>query len=180
MATTEVWDNDDNLVIKFGTERSKRARAGAVRTAGPVHTLTMDVTFQDIMDNDPVGAGFDVDSDGGGTFDSFSGMQSFIPANSIVTRSTFFALTDWADSAGTMDIDIGTYTKAGVAITADGLHSAILEAELDAGDLHVGDGGHIGADVGANDAYIVIDDTAAATLITGTARLVVEYIPPLA
>ena len=179
MATTEIWDNDDGLVIKFGTERSKQPRAGEVVTAGAVKTLTMDVGFADVLNNVP-GAGFDVDSDAGGNFDSFSGFQAFIPANSIVTRSTFFALTDWADSSGTMDLDIGTYQKDGTAITADGLHSAILEAELDAGDLHVGDGGHIGADVGANDAYIVIDDTAAATLITGTARLVVEYIPPLA
>ncbi len=179
MATTEVWDNDDNLVIKFGTERSKQPRAGEVRTAGAVQTITMDVDFSDVLNNAP-GAGFDVDSDVGGNFDSFSGFQAFIPANALVTRSTFYALTDWADSAGTMDIDIGTYQKDGTAITADGLHSAILEAELDAGDLHVGDGGHIGADIGANDAYIVIEDTAAATLSSGTARLVVEYIPQLA
>ncbi len=180
MATTEVWDNDDGLVIKFGTERSKQPRAGEVRVAGPVHTRTMDVDFSDLQNNVP-GAGFDVDSDLGGTFDSFSGMQAFIPANSLVVRSTFFALTDWADSTGTMDIDVGTYRKDGTVIVDDDLHSAILEAELDAGDLHVGDGGAIGADIGVFDAYIVVEQTAGSvTLTSGTARLVVEYIPPLA
>ena len=179
MATTEVWSNDDGLVIKYGTERSKQPRAGVTQGYGAVETLTMDVDFSDVLNNAP-GAGFDVDSDAGGNFDSFSGHQAFIPANALVVRSTFYALTDWADSAGTMDIDIGTYQKDGTVIDADGLHSAILEAELDAGDLHVGDGAQIGADVGANDAYIVVQDTAAATLSSGTARLVVEYIPQLA
>ncbi len=179
MATTDVWSNDDGLVIKSGTERSKVARAGEVRTAGPVHVLTMDLDFADFNANLP-GVGFDLDSDEGGNYDSFSGFQAFIPANSLVVRSTFFALTDWADSAGTMDIDVGTYRKDGTVITADGLHSAIVEADIDAGDLHVGDGGHIGADVGAFDAYIALVETAGSvTFSGGTGRLVVEFIPPL-
>ena len=179
MATTEVWDNDDGLVVKFGTERSKQPRAGEVSTTGAVHTLTMDLDFADIENNSTLGAGFDVDSDVGGNFDSFSGMQAFIPANSLVIRATFFALTDWADSAGTMDIDVGTYQKDGTVIDANGLIDNMLEAALDAGDLVEGAGAHISNDVGANDAYIVVDDTGDATLSSGTARLVVEYIPPL-
>ena len=178
MATTEVWDNDDNLTVKFGTERSKQPRAGELSTLGAVKTLTMDVDFSDVLDNAP-GAGFDVDSDAGGNFDSFSGMQAFIPANSLVIRATFFALTDWADSAGTMDIDVGTYQRDGTAIDANGLIDAMLEAALDAGDLVEGAGAQISTDVGANDAYIVIEDTASATLSSGTGRLVVEYIAPL-
>lgn len=180
MATTEVWDNDDGLVIKFGVERSKRGRAGEINSLGAVHTLTWDVDFADIEDNGAVGAGFDVDSDAGGNYDSFSGFQSFIPANAKVISATIFALTDWADSAGTMDLDLGVYQKDGTVIDADGLVVNTLEAALDAGDLVVGAGSLIGATVGANDAYLVWDDTGDATLSTGTARIVVEYIPQLA
>lgn len=180
MATTEVWDNDDGLVIKFGVERSKRARAGEVKTSGPVHVLTMDLNYAQIEDNSTLGAGFDVDSDAGGNYDSFSGFQAFIPANALVISATFFALTDWADSAGTMDIDVGVYQKDGTVIDADGLIANMLEAALDAGDLVVGAGALIAADVGTNDAYIVIDDTGDATLSSGTGRLVIEYIPQLA
>ncbi len=180
MATTEVWDNDDGLIVKFGTERSKQPRAGTIQSAGAVHTLTMDFNFSDVENNGALGAGFDVDSDEGGNFDSFSGMQAFIPANAKVISCTLFALTDWADSSGTMDFDVGTYQKDGTVIDADGLIVNALEAALDAGDLVIGGGAQVGADVGGNDAYIVVDDTGAATLSAGTARLVVEYIPQLA
>lgn len=179
MATTEIWDNDDGLVIKFGTERSKQPRAGEVRTAGPVHTLTMDVDFSDLLNNAP-GAGFDVDSDAGGDFDSFSGMQTFIPAGSLVTRATFFALTDWADSAGTMDIDVGAYQKDGTAIDADGFIANMLEGVLDVGELVEGAGALVSTTIGLLDAYVVIQDVGVATLSAGTGRLVIEYIPPLA
>ncbi len=179
MATTEIWDNDDGLVIKFGTERSKQPRAGEVVTAGAVKTLTMDVGFADVLNNVP-GAGFDVDSDAGGNFDSFSGFQAFIPASSLVIRATFFALTDWADSAGTMDIDVGVYQKDGTAIDADGLIVAMLEGDLDVGELVEGAGAIVGTTVGLLDAYIAITETGSATLSAGTGRLVVEYIAPLA
>ncbi len=177
MATTEVWDNDDGLVIKFGRERSASARAGEVRTAGPLHILTMDFDFADV--ERALGAGFDVDSDAGGDFDSFSGMQTFIPANSLVTRATLFALTDWADSAGTMNIDIGTYQKDGTGINTTGIDAAIVEAALDAGDLVECNGAVVGTFVGANDAYIGVIESNSATLSAGTARLVIEYMPPL-
>ncbi len=177
MTTTEVWSNDDGLVVKFGTERSKSPRAGEVRTAGPVHVLTMDFDFNDV--ERALGAGFDLDSDGGADFDSFSGMQAFIPANSLVTRATLFALTDWADSSGTMNIDIGTYQKDGTSIGTTDIDAAILEAALDAGDLVECNGALVGAALGANDAYIGIIESNSATLSAGTARLVIEYIPPL-
>ncbi len=177
MATTEIWDNDDGLVIKFGTERSASPRAGEVSTLGAVKTLTMDVDFADL--ERALGAGFDVDSDAGGDFDSFSGFQAFIPASSLVTRATFFALTDWADSAGTMDIDVGVYQKDGTAIDADGLIVAMLEGDLDVGELVEGAGAIVGTTVGLLDAYIAITETASATLSAGTGRLVVEYIAPL-
>lgn len=178
MAVKERWANDDGLNVKFGLAINEKAHAGVVNKGGGVWELHMVFDFNDAQVSAAnAGAGFDKSSDGV-ILDQFSGFQGFIPANSLVTRSTLFALTDWADSSGTMDFDIGTYQRDGTAIDADGLHSAILEAELDAGDLHVGDGNQIGADVGANDAYIGVVDTAAATLSSGTARLVVEFIPP--
>lgn len=180
MAVSELWDNADGLHVKFGTEKNKKAQPGLVNKGGGVWELHFRFDFRDVQASAAnTGAGFDKSSNGV-IRDQFSTMQAFIPANSLIVRATLHALTDWADSSGTMDIDIGTYTVAGAEIDANGLMDNTLEGALDAGDIVVGAGNQIGADVGAADAYIGVVDAAAATLSSGTAFLVVEFIPPTA
>lgn len=100
-------------------------------------------------------------------------MGAAVPANSLITKATLIVQEAFVGATATLDV--GTYSKAGTAIDADGLVAAAAVASLTADTDIAGAGAQIGAVVTA-DCYIAATyNTAAFT--AGTARLVVTYIP---
>lgn len=103
--------------------------------------------------------------------------DAFIPAGSYITKAYFIVTTGFT-STGAATLTIGTQTKAGADIDADGIDATIALTSLNtAGKVIACDGAQVGAaiTVGAADAYIsVISATEVYTAGAGT--LVVEYI----
>lgn len=128
---------------------------------------------------------FDQDAGGGTTPDSFSGRQACIPAGATILSAVLVVNTTFA---GGTNLAIGTYTKAGVAIDADGIFTTsnltVAANKLDAGKVWSADGVDVirtsgsfdGSCVdGSNEAYLYVTPTG--TFTAGSARLIVQYIP---
>jgi hypothetical protein len=102
--------------------------------------------------------------------------QVCIPAGAYVVRTTLQVDTAWT---GGTDLQVGTTRQDGTtAIDLDGFHTAaqLVTANLTAGAVLAGGGADIGTVVDAsNDAYIKV--TPNGTYTTGSARLIVDYIP---
>lgn len=102
--------------------------------------------------------------------DSGNAMLIEIPANSYIESAVLKVGTAWA---GGTNIVVGLEQTDGTVIDADGLHAAIVTANLTANSIHVGAGALIGASSGANNAIVAV--VATGTYTAGDARLVVTY-----
>lgn len=100
-----------------------------------------------------------------------------IPANSIIT-SAYLEVNAAFTATGAATLSLGVQLTDGTASSAVGLDT-LAKAVLTAKSWHVLDGALIGATVGVADVQISIDD-ATDVFLTGTARLIVEYIEPQA
>lgn len=167
------YTNADGLALRIGGASPLTYGVGESSNRGSVHkTMYIDFDYANYPN-------YDKDANNDGTMDSFSGQTPAIPAGATVHRA--FMQVKAAVTGGTATgIDIGLYTKAGVAIDADGIAAAAgaggVLSGLTANTTVVCAGALASNDnIGTADAYIKF--TPNGTLTAGTGRLVIEYIP---
>jgi len=102
--------------------------------------------------------------------DDGNSMLIEVPANSYVESALLKVGTAWV---GGTNLVVGLEQTDGTVIDADGLHAAIVTANLTANSIHVGGGALVGASSGANDAIVSVVTTG--TYTAGDARLVVTF-----
>lgn len=107
-----------------------------------------------------------------------SNLQFVLPANCTIVSARLIVDTAFTSTSTTTDLEIGLYTSAGVAIDADGLLTAVnAESAVIAvaGAVVTGTGALVGKTIGATAGELVVAATVA-DLLTGAARLIVEYV----
>jgi len=105
-------------------------------------------------------------------------LQFVIPANATVVSAKLYVDVAFTSTSTTTDLVVGLYTGAGVAIDADGLVSASEATQTaigTAGNVVTGAGALVGKTIGASAGEVVVAPTVD-DLLTGKARLVVEYV----
>jgi hypothetical protein len=177
----KAWTNPDGLQVKFAnywndkTNFVNRPRATSMR--GMVKQLVIDY---DLVV--PAGVQYTADLNNDGTADGFDLMDTYLPAYASVLRTVLY-VTEAA--AGGTSISLGTFQKAGTAISATSLITATegAIANLDTlGARTIGAGtlnavANETASVGANDAYVGL--TVTGTFTAGKGKIIIEYIDPL-
>ena len=159
MAAPSFWTNGDGLRVRFGTLDSMNFRPAAVTEGSALKTIVLEFDYANYPQ-----------PNGSGVVD-----QVFIPAGAYVVRSTLQVDAAWT---GGTDLQIGTEQADGTDIDLDGFHTAAatVTANLTAGAVLAGGGADVGTVVdGTNNAYIKV--TANGTYTTGSARLIIDYIP---
>jgi hypothetical protein len=139
----------------FGPSAPDQKLGATMSSDGPYTTLEYVFTYDDLP-----GA------------DSGNAMVAKIPAGAQIKDSTMFVETAWL---GGTNITIGSVDLDGSADDPDGLHAAIVTANLTADSIHVGAGSLIGASSGAEDVNVIV--VATGTYTAGKSRLVVRYLP---
>ena len=105
-------------------------------------------------------------------------LEMSIPAYSKILSARFEVLTGFTSTSTTTDLDIGLQTAAGVEIDLDGFVTAAQATQTviaTRGNFVVGAGALVGASIGAAAGELVVTPTVA-DLLTGKARVIVEYI----
>ena len=168
-----IWTNADGLTVRMGGENPTTYNVGEAKNSGTVvKEVFIDFDYQNYPN-------YDKDANNDGTKDSFTGKTPALKAGSTIHRA--FIQVKAAITGGTATgIDIGLYTKAGAAISANGIATAAGQGALAgltanttvvcAGALATND------NIGTADAYIKF--TPNGTLTAGSGRLVIEYIEP--
>ena len=155
-----AWTNADGLTVLMHGEQGEVKTQGT--TAGAHRTLVVEIPDASLIPSS--GA-------------TPAANDPFLPAGAYVTRATLM-VDEGFTSGGAATLTIGTYTKAGSSIDADGIDAAIaLGAINGAQEAVVCDGAQVGGTVrvGAADAYVQLNyGTAAFT--AGAGKLVIEYI----
>jgi len=170
------FTNKDGLTRHYGPQTPRDKAYQVVSVGGGIKQLVVDFSYDDLP-------GFDADAGGGSTPDSFSEAIPYIPAGATILDATFLVCDAFA---GGTSYTVGTYTKAGVAIDADGIFtaSALPLANIDAdGDVVTPDGVDVVKTSGtfdgsavdtANDAYLVV--AASGSFTDGQARMVITFL----
>jgi len=148
---TEILNGVRNY---YGPQAAEHKVPGLIETDGVTREQVIDFAYDDL----PAAS-----ADGS--------RNIVIPANSLIVSSRLHVVT--AAAGGTSYI-IGTYTTAGVAVDANGLHTTILTAALSSKAWLVGGGAQVGATVGTSDVQIVVAATGGFT--AGHYRLILEYV----
>lgn len=108
-----------------------------------------------------------------------SNLQFSIPANARIVSAKLEIITGFTSTSTTTDLTIGLSTAAGVVISADGLITAAEATQTTiatAGNIIVGAAGALlNVTIGAAAGEVVVTPSVA-DLLTGRARLIVEYI----
>lgn len=179
---TKPWTNADGLQVEFGDFWSDPKnfvnRARAVNTLGAVKQIHVDVDLTRIADGTIT---YTADLNNDGTADGFSDKDVRLPAYASVLRVTYVAKTT---AVGGTSITVGTFTKTGTAIDADGLVTATegVTANMAIGERFFGNGAYVAATAGTASIGSVpgfIGITGAGTFTAGTGVLVIEYMEPL-
>lgn len=169
------FTNKDGLTRHYGPQTPRDKAYQVVRVGGGISQLVVDFSFDDLP-------GFDADAGGGSTPDSFSEAIPYIPAGATILDATFLVCDAFA---GGTSYAVGTYTKAGAAIDADGIFTgtALALANINAdGKVVSPDGVDVvktsgtfdGAAVSTTEnAYLVV--AATGTFTDGQARMVLTY-----
>ena len=150
---TEILNGVRNY---YGPQSVEDKVPGEIKTVGSTRELVLDFAYDDLP-----------------TYSANGSRDLLIPNDSLIVSSRLHVIT--AGASGT-SYTIGLYTAAGVAIDADGLHTAaqLPVASLTEDAWFVGGGALVGATVGATSGQIVV--TASGTFDAGVYRLIVEYI----
>lgn len=108
---------------------------------------------------------------------STSNMEQVIPANAKIVSAYLEILTAFTSTSTTTDLTVGLQTSAGTAIDDDGLITAVNASQttIAAAGLIVGTGALVGATIGTSAGELTVA-ASAADLLTGEARVIVEYI----
>lgn len=159
-----TWDNEDGLIIRFGTERAEVLDAAGGTANAAYKTLVHKFAFGDIATTDVTVP---------------NPNEAFLPADSVMMRATLYVTTGFVGATGVLDI--GLKTADGTNTDDDGIDAAIAVTALNVvgdtilcnGDLIVD--GDLTAVRFTEAQYIMTTwDTAAFT--AGAATLVVEYL----
>lgn len=105
-------------------------------------------------------------------------LQFVIPANATIVSAKLIVDTAFTSTSTTTDLEVGLYTSAGVAIDADGLLTAVNASQTAiavANSVVTGTGALVGLGIGASAGELVVA-ASSADLLTGSGRVVVEYI----
>mgnify|MGYP001564730379 CR=1 FL=1 len=111
---------------------------------------------------------------------STSKMEQVIPANAKVISAYLEIITAFTSTSTTTDLTVGLQDSAGSAIDDDGLLTAANASQTTiavAGALIVGTGALVGATIGTTAGELAVI-ASAADLLTGEARVIVEYMLP--
>lgn len=101
-----------------------------------------------------------------------------IPANSTIVSAKMYILTGFTSTSTTTDLTVGLEQDDGTVIDADGLIAATEATQTaiaTAGNAITGAGALVGVTVGSAAGELVVAPTVA-DLLTGKARVVVEYV----
>ena len=108
-----------------------------------------------------------------------SNLQHSIPANARILSATLEIITGFTSTSTTTDLTVGLSTAAGGVISADGLILATEATQTTiatAGNIIKGvAGGLLNVTIGTTAGEVVVASSAA-DLLTGKARLIVEYL----
>lgn len=162
-----TWRNSDGLIVRFGRDVGKRKassgiqRGSAVRTAGNVHELTLQVDLEGAARTT-----YTSDRNNDGTLDGFEvGLDTPLPSGAkILSVETVVLETP----AGGTTWEVGTFQVGGTAIDSDGLLAASAVNP-----------GAAGAQVGtvlSENGYVAA--TTVGTYTAGKVLLVVRFIIP--
>lgn len=105
-------------------------------------------------------------------------LQFVIPANATIVSAKLVIDTAFTSTSTTTDLEVGLYTSAGAAIDADGLLTAVNASQTTiavANSVITGSGILVGAGIGATAGELVVASSVA-DLLTGSGRVIVEYI----
>lgn len=149
----------------YGPRTTNEGLPASVATYGPTRVVELHFDYADANAGIPV---VDGDTDMG---------VLVIPANSLI-KAAYLHVTTAFTSSGSATLELGTEDSDGTTDDADGLDSLAVAA-LTVNSWHVLDGAKIGATSGVEDVQISIDD-ATEVFTAGEARLIVEYLPPVA
>lgn len=154
--TTTVLNGVRNF---YGPRGADKKFPALIKTEGYTKEMVLDFNYDDLPVSSADGA-----------------MVLSIPADSLILSSRLHVKTA---AAGGTSYTIGLATSAGVAIDADGLHTAAqaVTANLTEDAWLIGGGALVGATVGAAAGQIVV--AATGTFTAGSYRLIVEYVQPL-
>jgi len=147
--------NADGQLVRFGRDQGLRGSKTAVTTSTTkVNEMVLTV--------DLAGAArtvFSTDRNNDGTVDGFSGLDTPLPAGSVILSQDAIVITT---PAGGTNFVVGTYQVNGTAIDADGIRVA-------AGT----NGAQIGTQLAA-DSFVAVTTTG--TYTTGTVKIVIRYL----
>ena len=179
------WENSDGLTVLQPADLQANVnaenRGRTLRTAGGIKQIEMDVNFVKISGNG--GTNFSADKNNDGTNDGFHGGNLKLPAYASILRATMIATE--AATGGT-SFTVGVATEAGAEIDNDGIFTAtegVIANVNTIGKRTYGNGAYVAttagtASIGAADGYIRV--ATSGTFTAGKARLIIEYIDPLA
>lgn len=164
MAKANYWENDDGLVVGFGTRVSEGKRGGNVRTSGEKDQYVVEFSYDDLPE--------------GGALVDADGSYVRLPDNALVLDAYLEVLEAFA---GGTSYDIGLDEADGTAIDVDGLWDDLVLADINAvgersvARAHGGTNSGTLLDAAITDPAVLIV-TATGTFTAGRARVVVEYI----
>ncbi len=159
-----TWDNEDGLIIRFGTERAEVNDAAGGTSNAVYKTLVHKFAFGDIATTDVTVP---------------NPNEAFLPADSVMIRATLYVTTGFVGATGVLDI--GLKTASGSNTDDQGIDAAIAVTALNAvGDTIACNGALLAdADLTAvrfTEAQYIMTTWDTAAFTAGAATLVVEYL----
>ena len=105
-------------------------------------------------------------------------IEKSIPANSTIVSAVMYVDTAFTSTSTTTDLTVGFENAAGTEIDNDGLLTAVNASQTTVAVLNsviTGTGALVGTTIGTTAGELVVAPTVA-DLLTGSARVVVEYV----
>ena len=160
-----VYNNDDGLNIRFGTDQANRLLVGEPERAGSLRTLEVIIEFGNL----PLVAG------GPTTLDELASCA--IPSGALLKKGTIHVTTTFVGATATLDV--GLKQKDGTEIDHNGIFAAVAVADLAEGDEVDATGALIDAAATSVDGFISAEVNTA-DFTAGKGFMVLEYIVPRA
>lgn len=153
--------NVRNVTAHYGPRPTTKQYGGEITNDGPTRVIDF------VFDYDKLPAP--------GT----NNQQVIIPAYSKIISARFEVLTGFTSTSTTTDLLVGLQQADGTEIDNDGLITAAQATQTviaTRGNFIVGAGALVGVSIGAVAGEVVVAPNAA-DLLTGKARLIIEYLP---
>lgn len=166
---SEIWINDDGLVIRFGTEEAVFRNIGAYRSHGPRRFVEVIVQSDELPAHDETGP-------------TILNDQFAIPAGAFIESVEIVTYDDFDSAADAMTFNLGLVSQdrtTGLSADADALIDAATQAEMNTGGVNIA--GWVGDAVGTvlEDAKLLTWQVETATATDGHATIRVRWsVPP--